>query len=217
MIGLLVVVLGGLVGVTLVLGLGLAYLLYRLGILHKFRVFWIPQLLLLVLDTLYMPAKKLVSMLGGNDDIVDIIGIEIRNMLLREGFTQTLYTERVVIVPQCLRKADCPAKASPIDGIMCLQCGKCKIAEITRKARELGYMGVYTVTGGGFAKRLLKRLKPKAVVGVACAHELNTGMLYAASRGVPCQGILLLKDGCFETDTDFSQLYYQMELISEQK
>ncbi len=172
---------------------------------------FLPSLVLFVVDSLNLPAKKFVSMLGGNPEMVDRVGIEIRNMMFRDKFRKIPYGERLIILPQCLRHVDCPAKISPVEGIKCLKCGRCKIAKIAEKATVLGYKGFYIVPGGSFAARVVKRIKPKAVFGVACPHELNWAMLESSDRAIPPQGIILLRTGCVNTDVDLEEVLEQIE------
>jgi len=172
----------------------------------------IIKILLFILDFLYIPSRKIVSILGGNDKMIDIVNVEMRNMLLKNRFSEIPYKDRVVILPQCLRDLECPAKFSSIEGAQCARCGKCKIAEISEKAKELGYKGTYIAPGSGFVRRTIQKVKPKAVIGVACPSEVNWGILEFSNKGIPCQGVILLRDGCVETDVDLEELFNVMEM-----
>jgi len=169
------------------------------------------KILLFILDVSYIPSKKIVSMLGGRGDVIDVVSIEIRNMLLRPSFSATPFGERIILLPQCLRHIDCKISFNSVKGATCLKCGKCKIAEITKKAEELGYLGCYIAPGGGFVRRIIKEVKPKAVIGMGCPPEVNAGMLDVDSRGIPVQGVLLLREGCVETDVDLEDVFEVME------
>jgi len=61
-------------------------------------------------------------------------------------------------------------------------------------------------------KRILKKVTPKGVIGVGCPYEVNWGMLEVSSKGIPCQGVILLNSGCVMTDVDLSIVYETMEL-----
>ncbi|HIE34166.1 MAG TPA: DUF116 domain-containing protein [Candidatus Altiarchaeales archaeon] len=170
------------------------------------------RILLIVLDFLYLPSKKTISFLGGNDAMVDVVNAEIRNMLFKNGFSAIPYNERVIILPQCLRDTECPASFSSVEGSRCAGCGRCKIYKITEKAKKLGYKGTYIAPGGGFVKRIIQNTKPNAVIGVGCPYEVNLGLLEVSNRGIPCQGVILLKSGCVKTDVDLASVYNVMEL-----
>ncbi len=191
--------------VVLAIGLILAYIVFK-----KKRVFF-PNFLLFVLDSMYMPLKKIVSLFNGNEKMIDVVGVELRNIMLKEKFQSVPYTDRVVLLPQCLRSLDCPIKFSSVEGAQCAKCGRCKIVKIVKKAEELGYKGSYIAPGGGFVKRILKKVRPLGVLGIGCGYEVNWGMLEVSNKGIPCQGVIILRDGCVETDLDLDLVFEKME------
>jgi hypothetical protein len=201
----------------LILAIGLTYLMFRNTKIIKFinnRVSSIVlKVLLTILDLLYMPAKKTIIMVGGNDMMIDVVGTEIRNILFKNTFSQVPYDQRIIVIPQCLRSMDCPAKFNSVEGAKCVECGKCKIREISKKAKELGYIGTYIAPGGGFVKRIIKKTKPGAMIGIGCPYEVNLGLLEVSSKGIPCQGVTLLNNGCVTTDVDLNAVFETMELL----
>ena len=201
----------------LILAIGLTYLMFRNTKIIKFinnRISSIVlKVLLTILDLLYMPAKKIIIMVGGNDMMIDVVGTEIRNILFKNTFSQVPYNQRIIVIPQCLRSMDCPAKFNSVEGAKCVECGKCKIREISKKAKELGYIGTYIAPGGGFVKRIIKSTKPGAMIGIGCPYEVNLGLLEVSSKGIPCQGVTLLTNGCVTTDVDLNAVFETMELL----
>lgn len=203
--------------VLLIVALVFAYLMFRntkvMMFINNRTNSAFLKALLTILDFLYMPAKKVTVMAGGNDMMIDVVGTEIRNILFRNTFAQVPYNERIIVVPQCLRSAECPAKFNSIEGAKCMECGKCKIKEISKKAKELGYIGVYIAPGSSFIKRIVKKTKPKALIGLGCPYEVNLGLLDVSSKGIPCQGVMLLNSGCVTTDVDLNAAFEAMELF----
>ena len=199
--------------VIFAMGLALAYIVFK----RKKLIF--PKFILFVLDSFHMMSRKAVLLLGGNEFMIEIVGVEIRNKLSKDKFAQTPYSERLIILPQCLRKLECPAKMSSIDGLKCAGCGKCKVFEITKKADKLGYKGVIVVPGGGFIKRIIQKYNPNAILGVACPHEVYDGLAQLARKGLVLQGLILKYGGCVETNVNLNELYDLMALSSrsEQK
>ena len=201
----------------LIIAIGLTYLMFRNTKIIKFinnRISSIVlKVLLTILDLLYMPAKKTIIMVGGNDMMIDVVGTEIRNILFKNTFSQVPYNQRIIVIPQCLRSMECPAKFNSVEGARCIECGKCKIKEISRKAKELGYIGTYIAPGGGFVKRIIKSTKPGAMIGIGCPYEVNLGLLEVSSKGIPCQGVTLLTNGCVTTDVELNAVFETMELI----
>jgi len=218
-IGMLSIVAIVLLAVALFMGLILAYLIFKKkGFTEKlYRVFssLTLRILLLIFDSLYIPSKRIVSLLGGDDLMIDNAAAETRNILLRKEFSKVPYSDRIVILPQCLRSLECKTSFSSEEGAQCLRCGKCKIFKITEKADELGYKGSYIAPGGGFVKRIIKKFKPSGVIGLGCPYEVNMGLLEVSNRGIPCQGVILLNSGCVETDVDLDDVFRVMELIKD--
>ena len=201
----------------LILAICLTYLMFRNTKIIKFinnRISSIVlKVLLTILDLLYMPSKKIIIMVGGNDMMIDVVGTEIRNILFKNTFSQVPYNQRIIVIPQCLRSMECPAKFNSVEGAKCIECGKCKIREISKKAKELGYIGTYIAPGGGFVKRIIKSTKPGAMIGIGCPYEVNLGLLEVSSKGIPCQGVTLLNNGCVTTDVDLNAVFETMELL----
>jgi len=201
---------------SLFMGLILAYVIFKKKgfseTLHGISSI-VLKILLLILDSLYIPSKRIVSFFGGDDLMIDYAASEARNILLKKEFSKVPYSGRIVIAPQCLRDIDCKTSFSSETGAKCLNCGKCKIFEITKKAQELGYKGTYIAPGGGFVKRIIRKFKPSAVIGLGCPYELNMGLLEVSNKGIPCQGVLLLNSGCVGTDVDLEEVFNVMELI----
>jgi hypothetical protein len=200
----------------LLVGLIFAYAAFKnkavVGFLYSRFGFLAIRVMLFILDLLYVPSRKIISLLGGNEKMIEVVNIELRNMLLKKSFSATPYADRLIVLPQCLRSLECPAKFSSIDGAKCAKCDKCKITSITKKAEEMGYKGVYIAPGGGFVKRILKKIKPKAVIGVGCPVEVYWGLQGVSDAGLIGYGVLLLRDGCVMTDIDLDELFTVMEM-----
>jgi len=131
--------------VLLIVALVFAYLMFRntkvMMFINNRTNSAFLKALLTILDFLYMPAKKVTVMAGGNDMMIDVVGTEIRNILFRNTFAQVPYNERIIVVPQCLRSAECPAKFNSIEGAKCMECGKCKIKEISKRQKNSATSG----------------------------------------------------------------------------
>jgi hypothetical protein len=192
--------------------LALSYWFFKnrrlMGLVHSSAL----SLLLLFLDVLYFPSKKLMSLLGGDEFMVEVVATECRNILLKPLFRKIPFNERVVIVPQCLRGSNCPAKFSSVDGAKCVGCGACKIKDISKRAEELGYLGVFIAPGSGFVLRILKKTKPRGVIGIGCPIEVYIGLMGVSSAGLVGQGVFLLNSGCVGTDVDLGSVFEAMEL-----
>jgi len=126
-------------------------------------------------------------------------------------FLSTPFSERTVFVPQCLRAtAACQAEERGNEYI-CKRCGACKIAEIARRAEELGYMAVKILKGGSALQRFVIETRPKAVLGVSCSMEGVMGILACERIGVPAFCVPLTRAGCSDTDVDVTDVMAALE------
>ncbi len=150
------------------------------------------------------PLKTMVKIFRIDPHAIDNMIIEIENNLMRSDFLKVPYNERMIILPQCLRHPNCPARTSP-NSIECIGCGLCNIKKLKKEAEEMGYKFVLS-PGGTFSKRRIKEEKPKAVLGVACEFELREGLDACMEYRVPAQGIPLLKGGCVQTIADWDRI-----------
>ncbi len=180
-------------------------------ILVKKQRFVLPKVLLFTVDTFYLQIKELTKKFGLGERIIDQIGIELRNHLYFNEFSSIAPADKIVVVPQCLRDLKCPARLDPASGIKCRECGKCVINDLKEDAKSLGYT-MYVVPGGRFVERIVKRVQPKAALGVACTKDLNMAMHQISKSGIVVQGVPLIHDGCMNTKVDVKELIYRMKL-----
>lgn len=146
-----------------------------------------------------------------SDDDKNKLLTEKKNRKMAEAFAATPYSDRVVFVPHCMRNIEkCKAKEMG-SYYVCAECGACKIGNISKKSKELGYKALYILKGGKAVKKLTEELKPKAVLGVACYFEGVMGMKESEKYGLIVQFSPLLKDGCVNTDVDLEEVYKALE------
>lgn len=165
----------------------------------------LPRLLLFTIDTFYFQLKKLAEKFGLGEKMVDLVGIEVRNNLTFDMFSKVAAKERILVVPQCLRHVKCPARLDVNIGIACKSCGMCMVGDLKAEAEKLGCR-FYVVPGGSFVERIVKAVKPKAAIGVACARDLNNAMRDISMTHTLVQGVPLVRDGCVHTTVDVKEL-----------
>jgi hypothetical protein len=105
---------------------------------YKTGNFFAARLMLVSIVFLESSIKSIFRLARVNEDIVDDVGVRLRNNINRKEFLRVPKRERVIFIPQCLRSINCPAKLTP-EGIKCLACGLCGIGEAKRNAEEMGY------------------------------------------------------------------------------
>ena len=149
--------------------------------------------------------EQLANKVGVEEKELFELYVAAKNRSMMANFASIPYSERLVILPQCLRSKDCPAELGKY-GYECQGCRRCEITTIIQEAKELGYKGTFILPGGSMAQNILFELKPKASIGVACAKELVLGSYLCEKVGIIGQGVILLKDGCVNTAVDLKSV-----------
>ena len=57
--------------------------------------------------------------------------------------------------------------------------------------------------GSSFIKRIIKKYRPGAIVGVGCHMEIKEGLDLCHSHAIPARGVPLSKAGCVATTLDW--------------
>jgi hypothetical protein len=154
---------------------------------------------------------------------LNMLGTEILNRALREGFLET--SSRIVIVPPCLKAKsdeDCLATATPY-GERCANCTPgCRVNQVTKLGEKHGFQvfmipdELKTFSSGGSDPSGKRSI---GLVGVSCPLTNAAGGWEMQRLGVPAQGLLLDYCGCsyhwhkdgIPTDINFGELLRLLE------
>ncbi len=116
--------------------------------------------------------------------------------------------DRVLLLPHCLRQSNsCKGKYDKL-GLQCQGCNPdCAINRLRQAAISRGYRGVCVAPGGRLAVTYIENTRPKAIVAVACAKELEEGVqnVNGLPGGLKRPVIVIVplaKDGCVDTEVD---------------
>ncbi len=189
--------------IIVILILAIAILLISYSVKTKKVLF--PGFVLFVLDFLYHPLKILTEKIGMKKGYIDMISNDMRNFINYKELSKIPFEDRILLLPQCLRKRDCPAILDSIQGFQCKNCGKCGIGELIKFCDEKN-IKVFIIPGGSFVKKIIKLTRPKAIIGVGCHIELREASLVLEFLKVPVRGINLEKDGCVETKVNYEKI-----------
>ncbi|GHT36975.1 hypothetical protein AGMMS49593_03040 [Endomicrobiia bacterium] len=125
-----------------------------------------------------------------------------RNKLQTKKFAAVPFNKRVVFVPHCMRNIAVCTAVEKNSCYICVECGGCKISEISKLVKELNYQALYVVKGGRAIQHIIKEQATKAIVGIACFFEGAQAFKILEKENVVVQFVALTKDGCVATDTD---------------
>jgi len=166
--------------------------------------FYLPRILIPGLVLLEGLVKAFCKLLGLDDRDLVTFFITLRNTMNTKAFAEIPVERRAVFLPQCLRSAQCPANLTP-EGLKCRNCGRCPVGENTVWLENAGYR-VFIVPGSTFIKRMVKKYRPQAIIGVGCLMEVKDGIEMCDRIGITPMGVVNVKDGCVETMADWATL-----------
>ena len=203
-----------LIGEAVVYGLFILLLLGILGsllIAYSFKTerFIFPNFMLFSITVLDAIVKALFRLVGVDDAIVDDVGIALKNKISLKKFRDTPINKRLIFLPQCLRAVECPSKLRP-EGMKCIDCGRCEVGHAVKSAESIGYK-VFIVPGSSFIKRLVRKHKPNAILGVGCITEIKAGLEMCEKLNLFGVGLVLEKAGCVSTVLNWDNFYEFIE------
>ena len=150
--------------------------------------------------------KRSLRLIGLKPESIDRLYIDFKNDYHRERFHSAEPENKILFLPQCLRKVDCRASLDE-DGYHCVKCSaECKVSAIRAHAENLGYK-VFVCPGGSMIAKLIVKYRPKAVLGVACIKEILMATEELDMKKIPYQAVELLKNGCVATDVDVEHVF----------
>jgi len=186
---------------------------------YKADIFLFPRLAFFLLEKLRSIFRFMFSFFTRDRFLVERMAVKVLNHVYRASYRRVPVSDRIALLPQCLRDLDCKARLSPELGLACRRCGRCVIDKVFNLFEEhcpkaggettggsAADGKVFVSPGGTFAIRILEAVNPRAVLGVACPRDLFEGMAVCHSLGIPVQGVPLLRTGCVATDVDFEEV-----------
>ncbi len=191
--------------VTFFLILGMVLAAIALAIIATASItrgkFYLPGILIPGMVLLEGLVKAFCKLLGLDDKDLITFFITLRNTMNTKAFAGTPMDQRAIFLPHCLRSANCPAHLTP-EGLKCRHCGRCPVGENVQWLEEIGYR-VFIIPGSTFIKRMVKKYRPEAIIGVGCLMEVKEGIDMADQMGIIAIGVVNFKDGCVETIADW--------------
>lgn len=152
------------------------------------------------LNGLYQPAIFLGRLFGVEKDRIRASFISLHNQLACQLPVKIQPAKILILAPVCLQMADCVRKVTT-NADNCLRCGRCRVGDLLALRDRYG-VHLAVATGGTIARKLLKDLRPQAVVAIACERDLVSGMQDA--RPLLVLGVTNQRPNgpCFNTTVD---------------
>ena len=192
--------------VTFFLVLGMMLAAITLAIIATASItrgkFYLPRILIPGMVLLEGLVKAFCKLLGLDDKDLITFFITLRNTMNKQAFAETPLERRAIFLPHCLRSAECPAHLTP-EGLKCRRCGRCPVGENVEWLEGIGDH-VFIIPGSTFVKRMVKKYRPQAIIGVGCLMEVKEGIDMADRMGLTAIGVVNFKDGCVETIADWT-------------
>lgn len=100
--------------------------------------------------------------------------IEVSNHLVRQKQVKVKPDKLLILTPHCIQHESCPHKITR-DVSNCKSCGKCRVGDLLGLSRRYG-VHLAIVTGGTLARKVVRGLRPHAVLAIACERDLTSGI-----------------------------------------
>jgi hypothetical protein len=195
--------------VTVIIILGALVTAFVLVIISLYSIrkkkLYFPRLIRSGLVFLEGLMKAFFRLLGLEDREMLTFLIKLHNAMNSAELERIPVQERAIFMPQCLRSSRCPAHLTP-EGLKCVSCGQCTIGQFRPMFEKLGYR-IFIVPGSSFIKRMVKKYRPAAIIGVGCLTEVKEGIDMADKMGLVVMGVVTLKEGCVETLVNWADIY----------
>jgi uncharacterized protein len=137
--------------------------------------------------------------------------VAVSNQIIKNRHLKVTPDKLLVVTPHCLQLATCPHKITR-DPNNCKRCGGCDIGALVTMAEEMGFH-FFVVTGGTLARQTVMKIRPKAVVAIACERDLASGIQDVYP--IPSVGVLNLRPNgpCYNTHVDLEEFRRAIEEI----
>jgi hypothetical protein len=100
--------------------------------------------------------------------------IEVSNHLIRQKDIIVKPDKLLILTPHCIQQEDCPHKVTK-NITNCQRCGGCQVGDLAELADKYG-VHLAIVTGGTLARKVVKTIRPQAMLAIACERDLTSGI-----------------------------------------
>ncbi|MGM0606789.1 MAG: DUF116 domain-containing protein [Candidatus Muiribacteriota bacterium] len=126
------------------------------------------------------------------------------NKILKRNFNFNA-EDILILMPHCVQYKLCKIRIT-FNPENCNHCGQCDVGKLVNYCKN-NNLKLAIATGGTLARRIIREIKPSAVVAVACHRDLLSGL--KEIKKIPVIGILnqIGEDGpCVSTGFDLKEI-----------
>lgn len=138
------------------------------------------------INVLFPFALRLGVLIGLDEEKIKNSYIQVSNQLVKTQTKLQTFAKVLILAPHCLQWVHCPHKIT-INVYNCKGCGKCLIGDLIKLAQKM-QAELVVVTGGTIARKMIKQIRPDAVVAIACERDLTSGIQDV--MGLPVYGVV---------------------------
>lgn len=130
--------------------------------------------------------------------------VAVSNLIFMKSGIKVPAEKLLVLSPHCLQLSTCPHKITR-DPNNCKRCGGCNVGDLMKLADELGFT-FFVATGGTLARQTVKKIRPQAVLAIACERDLMSGIQDVYP--LPAVGVLNIRPNgpCNNTCVDMAEV-----------
>lgn len=171
-----------------------------------------------LVNMLFPIAIILGKFFGFNRRKIECSFVAVSNAIIHQQHLKVPADRLLVVTPHCLQLASCPHKITRDPMGNCKRCGGCDIGALVKMAEEMGFH-FFVVTGGTLARQTVKKIRPKAVLAIACERDLTSGIQDVYP--LPAVGVMNIRPNgpCYNTHVDVAAVRREIEamLVPEEK
>lgn len=160
------------VSVILLLAFALLGIVFTLLGIKKFFVFQKPAWY--SINLLFPLAVFIGKMLDVNKVSIERSFIEVSNHLVKQNSFKIPPERLLILTPHCIQLDVCPHKITR-DINNCKQCGNCPVGGLLALTRKYK-VHLSVATGGTLARQVVKKIRPQAILAIACERDLTSGI-----------------------------------------
>ncbi len=186
----------GVVGISV---LGMIFTLLGTSSLSFFkRIAWYS------INLLFPLAVFLGKLFSIDKESIERSFIEVSNQLVKQYGIKVPADRILILTPHCIQLDTCPLKITR-DVNNCKQCGRCPVGDLLALSKRTG-VHFAVATGGTFARQIVKKIRPKAILAIACERDLTSGIQDVFP--LPVVGVLNQRPfgPCFNTQIDVKKV-----------